>query len=105
MDRFNTRSLLRQRPVGPASFVSSTTQRPGRSILVGRQRESSTSYLLDGVALRNPRVPDASINSSSDSIDADCGGSFGTPNQIQDAQAARMIQLGLRLQFCVKWLP
>src|SRR4030081_2063359 len=33
---------------GPASFVSSTTARPDRSILVGGQRESSTSYLLDG---------------------------------------------------------
>ena len=53
---------------GPASFVSSTTQRPDRSILVGGQRESSTSYLLDGVELRNPRVGDTSINPSLDLI-------------------------------------
>lgn len=53
---------------GPASFVSSTTQRSDRSILVGGQRESSTSYLLDGVELRNPRVGDTSINPSLDAI-------------------------------------
>src|SRR5258708_28517799 len=53
---------------GPASFVSSTTGRPDRSILVGGQRESSTSYLLDGVELRNPRVGDTSINPSLDLI-------------------------------------
>ena len=54
---------------GPASFVSSTTQRPDRSILVGGQRESSTSYLLDGVELRNPRVGDTSVNPSLDMIE------------------------------------
>ena len=48
--------------------MSSTTQRPDRSILVGGQRESSTSYLLDGVELRNPRVGDTSINPSLDLI-------------------------------------
>ena len=53
---------------GPASFISSTTARPDRSILVGGQRESSTSYLLDGVELRNPRVGDTSINPSLDAI-------------------------------------
>src|SRR5690242_5847591 len=53
---------------GPASFVGSTTGRPDRSILVGGQRESSTSYLLDGVELRNPRVGDTSINPSVDAI-------------------------------------
>ena len=53
---------------GPASFVSSTTGRSDRSILVGGQRESSTSYLLDGVELRNPRVGDTSINPSLDAI-------------------------------------
>jgi Carboxypeptidase regulatory-like domain len=53
---------------GPASFVSATTARPDRSILVGGQRESSTSYLLDGVELRNPRVGDTSINPSVDAI-------------------------------------
>src|SRR5258708_31354882 len=53
---------------GPASFVSSTTGRPDRSILVGGQRESSTSYLLDGVELRNPRVGDTSINPSVDAV-------------------------------------
>lgn len=53
---------------GPASFVASTTQRPDRSILVGGQRESSTSYLLDGVELRNPRVGDTSINPSLDAV-------------------------------------
>src|SRR6516164_4672363 len=54
---------------GPASFVSSTTGRADRSILVGGQRESSTSYLLDGVELRNPRVGDTSINPSLDMIE------------------------------------
>ncbi|MFN7918864.1 MAG: TonB-dependent receptor [Bryobacteraceae bacterium] len=54
---------------GPASFISSTTQRPDRSILVGGQRESSTSYLLDGVELRNPRVGDTAINPSLDMIE------------------------------------
>ncbi len=53
---------------GPASFVGSTTGRSDRSILVGGQRESSTSYLLDGVELRNPRVGDTSINPSVDAI-------------------------------------
>ncbi len=53
---------------GPASFVAATTARPDRSILVGGQRESSTSYLLDGVELRNPRVGDTSINPSLDAI-------------------------------------
>jgi hypothetical protein len=53
---------------GPASFISSTTGRSDRSILVGGQRESSTSYLLDGVELRNPRVGDTSINPSLDAI-------------------------------------
>ncbi|MBI3470648.1 MAG: TonB-dependent receptor [Candidatus Solibacter usitatus] len=53
---------------GPASFIGATTQRPDRSILVGGQRESSTSYLLDGVELRNPRVGDTSLNPSLDSI-------------------------------------
>lgn len=54
---------------GPASFISSTTARPDRSILVGGQRESSTSYLLDGVEMRNPRVGDSSINPSLDIIE------------------------------------
>jgi hypothetical protein len=54
---------------GPASFVASTTGRPDRSILVGGQRESSTSYLLDGVELRNPRVGDTSINPSLDDVE------------------------------------
>jgi Carboxypeptidase regulatory-like domain len=54
---------------GPASFVASTTGRPDRSILVGGQRESSTSYLLDGVELRNPRVGDTSINPSLDAVE------------------------------------
>src|SRR5216683_2340775 len=31
-----------------ASFIGATAQRPDRSILIGGQRESSTSYLLDG---------------------------------------------------------
>jgi hypothetical protein len=54
---------------GPASFVASTTGRSDRSILVGGQRESSTSYLLDGVELRNPRVGDTAINPSLDAIE------------------------------------
>lgn len=53
---------------GPASFVSSTTGRSDRSILVGGQRESSTSYLFDGVELRNPRVGDSSITPSLDAV-------------------------------------
>jgi hypothetical protein len=53
---------------GPASFVASTTGRSDRSILVGGQRESSTSYLLDGVELRNPRVGDTAINPSLDAV-------------------------------------
>lgn len=53
---------------GPASFVASTTGRSDRSILVGGQRESSTSYLLDGVELRNPRVGDTSVNPSLDAV-------------------------------------
>lgn len=53
---------------GPASFIGATSQRPDRSILVGGQRESSTSYLLDGVELRNPRVGDTSLNPSLDAV-------------------------------------
>jgi hypothetical protein len=53
---------------GPASFVSSTTQRPDRSILVGGQRESSTGYLFDGIDLRNPRVGDSAMTPSIDAI-------------------------------------
>src|SRR6266702_727543 len=53
---------------GNASFIGSTAQRPDRSILVGGQRESSTSYLLDGIELRNPRVGDTSMNPSLDAI-------------------------------------
>lgn len=54
---------------GPASFVSATTRRPDRSILVGGQRESSTSYLFDGVEMRNPRVGDSSITPSLDAVE------------------------------------
>jgi hypothetical protein len=54
---------------GPASFVASTTGRSDRSILVGGQRESSTSYLLDGVELRNPRVGDTAVNPSLDAVE------------------------------------
>src|SRR5205807_6332072 len=53
---------------GSASFIGATAQRPDRSILVGGQRESSTSYLLDGIELRNPRVGDTSMNPSLDEI-------------------------------------
>ncbi len=53
---------------GPASFVSSTTQRPDRSILIGGQRESSTSYLFDGIELRNPRVGDSAMTPSIDMV-------------------------------------
>ncbi len=53
---------------GPASFVSATTSRSDRSILVGGQRESSTSYLYDGVEMRNPRVGDSSITPSLDAV-------------------------------------
>jgi hypothetical protein len=53
---------------GPASFVSSTTQRSDRSLLVGGNRESSTSYLYDGVEMRNPRVGDSSITPSLDAV-------------------------------------
>ena len=53
---------------GPASFIGATTQRPDRSILIGGQRESSTSYLFDGVELRNPRVGDSSLTPSIDAV-------------------------------------
>ncbi len=53
---------------GPASFVASTTSRSDRSLLVGGQRESSTSYLFDGVEMRNPRVGDSSITPSLDAV-------------------------------------
>lgn len=53
---------------GPASFISSTTQRSDRSLLVGGNRESSTSYLYDGVEMRNPRIGDSSITPSLDAV-------------------------------------
>jgi hypothetical protein len=53
---------------GSASFVASTTGRSDRSLLVGGQRESSTSYLYDGVEMRNPRVGDSSISPSLDAV-------------------------------------
>jgi len=53
---------------GSASFVASTTGRSDRSILVGGQRESSTSYLFDGIEMRNPRVGDSSITPSLDVV-------------------------------------
>lgn len=53
---------------GPASFIASTTQRSDRSLLVGGQRESSTSYLYDGVEMRNPRIGDSSITPSLDAV-------------------------------------
>lgn len=53
---------------GSASFVASTTGRSDRSLLVGGQRESSTSYLFDGVEMRNPRVGDTSISPSLDAV-------------------------------------
>jgi len=53
---------------GSASFIGATAQRPDRGILVGGQRESSTSYMLDGIELRNPRVGDTSMSPSLDAI-------------------------------------
>lgn len=53
---------------GPASFIGATTQRSDRSLLVGGNRESSTSYLYDGVEMRNPRIGDSSITPSLDAI-------------------------------------
>ena len=53
---------------GPASFISATTQRSDRSLLVGGNRESSTSYLYDGVEMRNPRIGDSSITPSLDAV-------------------------------------
>jgi len=53
---------------GPASFIAGTTQRSDRSLLVGGQRESSTSYLYDGVEMRNPRIGDSSITPSLDAV-------------------------------------
>ncbi|HEX4163856.1 MAG TPA: TonB-dependent receptor [Bryobacteraceae bacterium] len=50
------------------SFVAQTTERPDRSIYVGGQRESSTSYLYDGAELRNPRVGETSISPSLDAV-------------------------------------
>ena len=53
---------------GSASFIAATTQRSDRSLLVGGQRESSTSYLYDGVEMRNPRIGDSSIAPSLDAV-------------------------------------
>ena len=53
---------------GYASFIAATTQRSDRSLLVGGQRESSTSYLYDGVEMRNPRIGDSSITPSLDAV-------------------------------------
>ena len=53
---------------GSASFIAATTQRSDRSLLVGGQRESSTSYLYDGVEMRNPRIGDSSITPSLDAV-------------------------------------
>jgi len=53
---------------GPSSFIAATTQRSDRSLLVGGQRESSTSYLYDGVEMRNPRIGDSSITPSLDAV-------------------------------------
>ena len=50
------------------SFVAQTTERPDRSIYVGGQRESSTSYLYDGAELRDPRVGETSISPSLDAV-------------------------------------
>ena len=49
-----------------SQFYRATTQRSDRSLLVGGQRESSTSYLYDGVEMRNPRIGDSSITPSLD---------------------------------------
>ena len=53
---------------GPSSFIAATSQRSDRSLLVGGQRESSTSYLYDGVEMRNPRIGDSSITPSLDAV-------------------------------------
>ncbi|MBL8212664.1 MAG: TonB-dependent receptor [Bryobacterales bacterium] len=53
---------------GPASFISATSQRSDRSLLVGGNRESATSYLYDGVEMRNPRIGDSSITPSLDAV-------------------------------------
>jgi hypothetical protein len=53
---------------GPSSFIAATTSRSDRSLLVGGQRESSTSYLFDGVEMRNPRIGDSSITPSLDVV-------------------------------------
>ncbi|MGH9627844.1 MAG: carboxypeptidase regulatory-like domain-containing protein, partial [Bryobacteraceae bacterium] len=62
--------VIPQIPVnaGPASFIAATTQRSDRSILIGGQRESATSYLYDGVEMRNPRIGDTSITPSLDAV-------------------------------------
>jgi hypothetical protein len=53
---------------GTSSFVNATTKRSERSVYVAGQRESSTSYLFDGVELRNPWAGDTSMNISPDEI-------------------------------------
>ena len=53
---------------GPSSFIASTSQRSDRSLLVGGQRESASSYLYDGVEMRNPRIGDSSITPSLDAV-------------------------------------
>ena len=54
---------------GSASFIAATSQRSDRSLLVGGQRESATSYLYDGVEMRNPRIGDSSITPSLDAVE------------------------------------
>jgi hypothetical protein len=63
-----SRGVIRQLPsgTGPSSFIASTTSLSDRSLLVGGQRESATSYLFDGVEMRNPRIGDSSITPSLD---------------------------------------
>jgi hypothetical protein len=53
---------------GPSSFIAATSQRSDRSLLVGGQRESASSYLYDGVEMRNPRIGDSSITPSLDAV-------------------------------------
>ena len=53
---------------GSASFIAATSQRSDRSLLVGGQRESASSYLYDGVEMRNPRIGDSSITPSLDAV-------------------------------------
>lgn len=52
----------------PASFATSVTNRPNVTVVLGGNRESGVSYLLDGIEMRNDRVGALSFEPSLDAI-------------------------------------